>query len=100
MALPLSKSRRIQLIRFAASPNLLAFAPFRFGRRLHAAGRKSLGYTLVTADTSFAPKLSVRTRLNTCVARSGASLPVDLRPRIVTLPPRQTVKRRPPPPLI
>src|SRR5258706_5802818 len=49
VALPLSKSRRIQLIRFAASPNLLAFAPFRFGRRLHAAGRKSIRYTIVTA---------------------------------------------------
>src|SRR2546428_9679759 len=77
VALPLSKSRRIQLIRFAASPNILAFAPFRFGRRLHAAGRKSIGYTIVTAATSFAPKLIVRTRLTTCVARSDASMSVD-----------------------
>src|SRR6266851_8696709 len=94
VALPLSKSRRIQLIRFAASPNLLAFAPFRFGRRLHAAGRKSIGYTIVTAATSFAPKLIVRTRLTTCVARSGASMSVDRSTHIDTLPSGSIVRRR------
>src|SRR5216683_130198 len=94
VALPLSKSRRIQLIRFAASPNLLAFAPFRFGRRLHAAGRKAIGYTIVTAGTSFAPKLIVRTRLTTCVARSGASMSVDFSAHIDTLPSGSIVRRR------
>src|SRR6266436_2532166 len=95
VALPLSKSRRIQLIRFAASPNLLAFAPFRFGRRLHAAGRKSIGYTIVTTGTpSFAPKLIVLTRLTTCVARSGASMSVDCSAHIDTLPSGSIVRRR------
>src|SRR5258708_12512830 len=45
VALPLSKSRRIQLIRSAASPTLLPSPPFPFGRPLHAPASKPIAYT-------------------------------------------------------
>ena len=66
MTLPFSKSRSTYRIRFSAFPKLLASCQFRFGRRHHAAGRKSIGYTIVTAGTpSFGPKLIVLTRSTT-----------------------------------
>src|SRR6266705_1241512 len=81
-----------QIRSFSKPPGVRAF---RFGRRLHAAGRKSIGYTIVTAGTpSFAPKLIVRTRLTTCVARSGASMSVDCSAHIDTLPSGSIVRRR------
>src|SRR5215469_15665402 len=94
MALPLSKSRQNQPIRFAASRNLLLFVPFRFDHRLQEAGRKSIGYVIVTACTpSLAPKLMVRTRFTTCVARSGAFMSVDCSVHIDTLPSGSIVRR-------
>jgi len=67
MVLPLSKLRRgstDQICSFSKTSWLSM--PFRFGRRLHVAGRKSIGYEIVTACTpSFAPKLIVLTRFTT-----------------------------------
>lgn len=65
MVLPLSKLRREGQLK---SDLQLSLKPpgHPFVRRLHVAGKKSIGYEIVTACTpSFAPKLIVLTRFTT-----------------------------------
>src|SRR5688572_8542214 len=107
MALPLSESRfrgsaayiTLHSTKSHHEENYDTEAPRHHGRSVertpHDAGRKSIGYEIVTVRTpSFSPKLIPLTRSTTCAARSGAFMSLDCSAHIDTLPSGSIVRRR------